>query len=71
MNKNIDSKLALLTSIVLGSFVLFLMFLCYRLILCIAPCFCLFNWSCYYVSVYCVLYIYNSISYFKVSKVLL
>ena len=39
MNKNIDSKLALLTSIVLGSFVLFLMFLCYRLILCIARVF--------------------------------
>lgn len=39
MNRNIDSKLALLTSIVLGSFVLFLMFLCYRLILCIARVF--------------------------------
>ena len=43
MNKNIDSKLALLTSIVLGSFVLFLMFLCYRLILCIARVFVYFT----------------------------
>lgn len=39
MNKNIDSKLSLLTSIVLGSFVLFLMFLCHKLILCIARVF--------------------------------
>jgi len=39
MNKNNDSKLALLTSIVLGSLVLFLIFLCHRLILCIAHVF--------------------------------
>ena len=39
MNKNNDSKLALLTSVVLGSLVLFLMFLCHRLILCIARVF--------------------------------
>ena len=39
MNKNNDSKLALLTSIVLGSLVLFLMFLCHKLILCIARIF--------------------------------
>ena len=39
MNKNNDSKLALLTSVVLGSLVLFLIFLCHRLILCIARVF--------------------------------
>ena len=39
MNRNYDSKLALLTSIVLGSLVLFLMFLCHKLILCIARVF--------------------------------
>lgn len=39
MNKNNDSKLALLTSVVLGSLVLFLMFLCHKLILCIARVF--------------------------------
>lgn len=39
MNKNNDSKLALLTSVVLGSIVLFLMFLCHKLILCIARVF--------------------------------
>ena len=39
MSKNNDSKLALLTSIVLGSLVLFLMFLCHKLILCIARVF--------------------------------
>ena len=39
MNKNSDSKLALLTSIVLGALVLFLMFLCHRLILCISHVF--------------------------------
>lgn len=39
MNKNSDSKLALLTSIVLGSLVLFLMFLCHKLILCITRVF--------------------------------
>ncbi len=39
MNKNNDSKLSLLTSVVLGSLVLFLMFLCHRLILCIARVF--------------------------------
>ena len=39
MNKNNDSNLALLTSIVLGSLVVFLMFLCHKLILCIARVF--------------------------------
>ena len=39
MNKNNDSKLALLTSVVLGSLVLFLIFLCHKLILCIARVF--------------------------------
>ena len=39
MNKNNDSNLALLTSVVLGSLVLFLIFLCHRLILCIARVF--------------------------------
>ena len=39
MNKNNDSKLALLTSVVLWSLVLFLIFLCHRLILCIARVF--------------------------------
>ena len=39
MNKNNDSKLTLLTSVVLGSLVLFLMFLCHKLILCIARVF--------------------------------
>ena len=39
MNKNNDSKLALLASVVLGSLVLFLIFLCHRLILCIARVF--------------------------------
>ncbi|WP_289682429.1 hypothetical protein [Romboutsia ilealis] len=39
MNKNNDSKLTLLTSIVLGSLVVFLMFLCHKLILCIARVF--------------------------------
>lgn len=39
MNKNNDSKLALLTSVVLGSLVLFLMFLCHKLILCITRVF--------------------------------
>ena len=39
MNKNNDSKLALLTSVVLGSLVLFLIFLCHKLILCIARIF--------------------------------
>ena len=65
MNKNNDSKLALLTSVVLGSLVLFLIFLCHRLILCIARVFCLFNRACYCVISFCILYIYNSISYFK------
>ena len=39
MNKNNDSNLALLTSVVLGSLVLFLIFLCHKLILCIARVF--------------------------------
>ena len=39
MKRNIDSKLALLISIILGSLVFFLMFLCHKLILCIARAF--------------------------------
>lgn len=73
MNKNNDSKLALLTSVVLGSLVLFLMFLCHKLILCIARIFGYLTGlaTVLLVIVFCVLYFYNSISYFKVSKVLL
>ena len=68
MNKNNDSKLALLTSVVLGSLVLFLIFLCHELILCIARVFVYLTGACYCVISFCILYIYNSISYFKVSK---
>ena len=39
MSKNIDSKLALFTSVVLGALALFLMFLCHKLILCISRVF--------------------------------
>ena len=39
MSKNIDSKLALFTSVILGAIALFLMFLCHKLIICIARAF--------------------------------
>lgn len=39
MSKNIESKLAILTSIILGAIVLFLMFLCHKIIISIAKAF--------------------------------
>jgi|LFRM01.2.fsa_nt_gb hypothetical protein len=39
MGKNIESKLALFTSVILGAIALFLMFLCHKLIICIARAF--------------------------------
>ena len=67
MSKNIDSKLALFTCVVLGALVLFLMFLCHKLIICIARAFVYLTGliTIFFISIFYIFIIIFLISRFK------